>query len=537
MKNTSDCLSGKGQAINCNTEIHMSAIYSRDKPVKRKFNFVIHGLLISSFLLSSIISYEGNTASAATSHPTIEPTIQPVTASQGVYMNSQDEEALISNLSFANKVIRESGFSANALLSLMNRLKEIDARASTSQGFISVRTLQSVLSETEQLIITYDSDVPLNRGNVQTVKDKLASIKQKIRTENSSNYALQSSVSKKNELKSLSVANLTPSIVIDGVKQSYSQSPISKSGSILVPLRGVFESLGVNVLWSRETETITANKGSTKVTLKMGSNIAYVNGSEVKLSASLAKINGCSMVPLRFVSEAFGGTVKWDNDTQTANIITGSSHNVVIDSTKTQKVNGITVKYGKHTYGVRDQSEYDESMKIVLEALKGVDNVIFGGDLYSPYYYQFIDGARWSEDTRDRSDQNRGLKSAENSIGDFVKAGVSSDEIIKAYKIMIVAGELIKGKKDPMDGSPSSIFDTLIRGISDCDSDAETYSATFDLMGYNTMIIGGSGHAEVLIQINGFWYETAAGSFKLVDVAKALENSSVIVSEPTFGKL
>lgn len=88
-----------------------------------------------------------------------------------------------------------------------------------------------------------------------------------------------------------------------------------------------------------------------------------------------------------------------------------------------------------------------------------------------------------------------------------------------------------------MDGSPSSIFDTLIRGISDCDSDAETYSATFDLMGYNTMIIGGSGHAEVLIQINGFWYETAAGSFKLVDVAKALENSSVIVSEPTFGKL
>jgi hypothetical protein len=47
--------------------------------------------------------------------------------------------------------------------------------------------------------------------------------------------------------------------------------------------------------------------------------------------------------------------------------------------------------------------------------------------------------------------------------------GVSKATVIKAYKAALISGSLIQGLKDPGDGSPRSAYDSLVRGVTDCD--------------------------------------------------------------------
>jgi Copper amine oxidase N-terminal domain len=69
-----------------------------------------------------------------------------------------------------------------------------------------------------------------------------------------------------------------PTVYINGVKQVYDQPPVIQNGRTLVPLRGIFEKLGVTVQWHQSTKTITAVKGDIDVWLKLGSKNVKVNG-------------------------------------------------------------------------------------------------------------------------------------------------------------------------------------------------------------------------------------------------------------------
>ncbi|NOU92779.1 VWA domain-containing protein [Paenibacillus sp. LMG 31456] len=101
-------------------------------------------------------------------------------------------------------------------------------------------------------------------------------------------------------------------VFIGGQKQAYEQPPVNLSGSVLVPLRAIFESLGAKVEWESSSQTVTATREGRTILLTIGSNIAYVNGAPITLNVAPQLINGNTMVPVRFVSEALGGIVKWD---------------------------------------------------------------------------------------------------------------------------------------------------------------------------------------------------------------------------------
>lgn len=102
-------------------------------------------------------------------------------------------------------------------------------------------------------------------------------------------------------------------IYINGVKQTYDQAPIIENGRLLVPLRGIFESLGATVEWNNQQQLITANRNNTKVLLKVGSKAATVNGQTQTLDVAAKIANGRTLVPLRFVGEALGASVEYDN--------------------------------------------------------------------------------------------------------------------------------------------------------------------------------------------------------------------------------
>ncbi len=110
-------------------------------------------------------------------------------------------------------------------------------------------------------------------------------------------------------------------IFVNEVEQSYSDKAISENGNTLVPLRGIFEALGAEVTWNNSTSTIDATKGSINIWLEIGSKVTKVNGKAVIIAAPARIVNGSTLVPLRFISEALGAEVLWDGRTMAINII------------------------------------------------------------------------------------------------------------------------------------------------------------------------------------------------------------------------
>lgn len=110
------------------------------------------------------------------------------------------------------------------------------------------------------------------------------------------------------------------SVILDGKALTFDVAPIIENGSTLVPLRAIFEAMGATVTWDDATKTASAVKGTIKVILPIGSLEPTKNGVVSKLSVPAKIVDGRTLAPLRFVGEAFGGSVGWDGTTRTVTI-------------------------------------------------------------------------------------------------------------------------------------------------------------------------------------------------------------------------
>ena len=128
----------------------------------------------------------------------------------------------------------------------------------------------------------------------------------------------------KNPLQAGSDAK-APVIFLDKQQLTFDVPPIIENDRTLVPLRAIFEAMGATVDWDDGSRTVTAQKGGTTVVLTIGSTSPTINGVVNKLDVP-AKIRGDrTLAPLRFVGEAFQGTVDWNGETRTINIATSAS--------------------------------------------------------------------------------------------------------------------------------------------------------------------------------------------------------------------
>ncbi len=109
-------------------------------------------------------------------------------------------------------------------------------------------------------------------------------------------------------------------IEINGQEKVFNQQPVIYNDITLVPMRAIFEELGAEVKWDNSTRKITATKENTTIELKIDSKDAFKNYDIVRLLQAPSIINNNTMVPLRFVSEAMGAEVKWDEKSKTISI-------------------------------------------------------------------------------------------------------------------------------------------------------------------------------------------------------------------------
>ena len=61
-------------------------------------------------------------------------------------------------------------------------------------------------------------------------------------------------------------------------------------------------------------------QGGDEVVMYLDSDVAYINDTPITLDAPATLMNNRTMVPLRFVMEAFNVTVDWNGDTRTVEI-------------------------------------------------------------------------------------------------------------------------------------------------------------------------------------------------------------------------
>lgn len=105
-------------------------------------------------------------------------------------------------------------------------------------------------------------------------------------------------------------------LMINGFAYEVEAPYITGEGTTLVPLRVITEAFGASVKWDGETQSVQLTYPEMIISLQIGNNVANVNGEEVTLPvAPTLEGNGVTMVPLRFVSEAFGATVNYDGET------------------------------------------------------------------------------------------------------------------------------------------------------------------------------------------------------------------------------
>ncbi len=117
-----------------------------------------------------------------------------------------------------------------------------------------------------------------------------------------------------------STSGTNPKVYLDNKLLSFEVPAIIENGRTLVPLRAIFEAMGAQVDWNDSTRTVVATKTGTRVILPLGSTTPTVNGETWKLEVPAKIKNDRTLAPLRFVGEAFGGKVNWDEATKTVYI-------------------------------------------------------------------------------------------------------------------------------------------------------------------------------------------------------------------------
>lgn len=125
--------------------------------------------------------------------------------------------------------------------------------------------------------------------------------------------------------------NQAVEVKLNNMALTFDVSPISVQGRVLVPLRIIFEELGMEVVWDGATKTITGSKDGVTVKLQQDSKIAYVNGKQVALDVPAQAIKGRILVPVRFIAESTGAKVFWEGKKGIIYISTSNDKTLTLD--------------------------------------------------------------------------------------------------------------------------------------------------------------------------------------------------------------
>ena len=201
------------------------------------------------------------------------------------------------------------------------------------------------------------------------------------------------------------------SVYLDNVKIEFDVPAQIINGRTMVPVRKIFEELGMTVNWDGETQKVSADKKGVLIELTINDTTIYRNSIEQTIDVPAQIIDGRTLVPVRVVSEYAGAEVSWDGTTSTVYI--NSTDNVKYinwnDSyeywgeIKNSVASGYGMLYNKADNSIAQMGLYVDS------------KIVKGTDLYSDgeYFAGDFQNGKWHNGTFH-------YKSGDSYVGDFV---------------------------------------------------------------------------------------------------------------------
>ena len=197
-------------------------------------------------------------------------------------------------------------------------------------------------------------------------------------------------------------------VTLDGSELLFDVQPSIINGRTMVPMRVVFEALGANIHWDGAENVVTAVKGATVIRAAIGSNEMHVNDDRLTMDVAPIIVDGRTLVPVRFISEALGCDVGWDGGTNTVaikSVKTNLPDKFIADlASNKQKIVYMRhiSQYGGKTYaaGFLCQPGWNPIDKVenYIGAFLIANGYVFytealgTGDVSAPMYYYPLDG-------------------------------------------------------------------------------------------------------------------------------------------------
>jgi hypothetical protein len=119
-------------------------------------------------------------------------------------------------------------------------------------------------------------------------------------------------------------------ILINDTKLTGEAPYITKDNSTLVPLRVITTAFGAVLAYDAPTKTIGLKYNGHDLSLTIDNKMATVDGKAIEMNTAPQLHNGTTMVPVRFITENFGATIKFDKATKQ---ITISGDAPLVDTT------------------------------------------------------------------------------------------------------------------------------------------------------------------------------------------------------------
>ncbi|MCK9861366.1 copper amine oxidase N-terminal domain-containing protein [Paenibacillus sp. ATY16] len=89
-------------------------------------------------------------------------------------------------------------------------------------------------------------------------------------------------------------------------------------GRTLVPIRELSAVLKAKVIWNEKSKTVTITQESTAIVLTIDSKHVLLNGVDMEIDVPAQLLNNTTYVPIRYVTQVLGGTIKWETDVAVA---------------------------------------------------------------------------------------------------------------------------------------------------------------------------------------------------------------------------
>lgn len=109
-------------------------------------------------------------------------------------------------------------------------------------------------------------------------------------------------------------------IMVNGKEVKSDVPPYETEGRVMVPYRFVAEALGCKVDWDGGFYKVTATKGESVIWMIIDMKVININGQNKRIDVPPVLREGRTFVPVRFMSEALGYKVSWNENTNTVYI-------------------------------------------------------------------------------------------------------------------------------------------------------------------------------------------------------------------------